>query len=306
MLATRQARRQADSMGKAENENPNRLASVGKWSLGVGGASVIFAAQTRPEEATSSIAAWLHFIGIDQVPSVLAGAYADVWTTLVGAILLLMAVDLWWRARPAKMAARLRLVKQPRDLADLAAEAAESDRQGDIGMARVLGKVESSPPAPRRNPTAIELLFVEREKAERQLEKLRPEGVEHALTAYAKSVEAAICQNGSREARFVTRDISQQLWPLRIAMREIEEGAGIPAPELVDTSPIVVDWRQSLDLSHNQLYIQHHRENVRKVQQLLTDLSEAKKRAERELEVINDQIKAELHRIDVERNSSPL
>jgi hypothetical protein len=58
---------------------------------------MIFAAQTRPEDATSNIAAWLHWLGIDRVPNILASASVDWWGTILGAITVLYTV--WWALR---------------------------------------------------------------------------------------------------------------------------------------------------------------------------------------------------------------
>lgn len=81
------------------DEKPNRLKSAGKWSVGAVAGGVIFAAQTRPEDAGSSMAAWLHAFGVDQVPSVLASTSADTWATLFAAPILLV---LAWRTYQKK------------------------------------------------------------------------------------------------------------------------------------------------------------------------------------------------------------
>jgi hypothetical protein len=156
---------------------------------------------------------------------------------------------------------------------------------------------DASPPS----PTVIETLIADRERVDGRLKKMQPEWVEQALESYGKSVEDAVrqSQNDEREGGFATTAISQRLWTLQIALRELEKGTGIKAPELAEPKPIVA-MRQCLDLSHNEGYIKEHRENVAKVRQLLKDLAEEKAKAERELGELQNRISAEVRRIGSE------
>ncbi|HYD36776.1 MAG TPA: hypothetical protein VEA60_04135 [Allosphingosinicella sp.] len=186
------------------------------------------------------------------------------------------------------------------DLAELAADAAEMDREGDIGLARSLGRVEAvAVPAPPQGPSTIEKLLAERERGQRRLRKMRHESVEHALKSYSVSVETAVRESGQREGHFVTMEISQRLSMLRIATGELEKNTGVQAPELANPIPIV-KVRECLDLSHNEVYIRQHRENVQKAYQQLKDLGEAKKKLESELAELESRINTELWRIESE------
>jgi hypothetical protein len=70
----------------------SRVARIG----GVCGVVVIAAGQTKPEDAISNIAGWLHVLGIDRVPPSIANAQTDTWVTVAGVMLLL--ASLGWGA----------------------------------------------------------------------------------------------------------------------------------------------------------------------------------------------------------------
>lgn len=80
-----------------------KVCSMGKATYVGGGlgALLIAAAQTRPEEATSNIAAWLQFVGVDRVPGLFASSGVDVAATVAGAFLVVAAVC-WAKLRPRK------------------------------------------------------------------------------------------------------------------------------------------------------------------------------------------------------------
>lgn len=78
-------------------EKKNRIASAGKWALGVSSAVLIFAAQTKQEEAVSNISGWLKWIGIDRVPAAFAATGIDTWFTIFGVTGLLLTS--WWMLR---------------------------------------------------------------------------------------------------------------------------------------------------------------------------------------------------------------
>jgi len=81
------------------------MGGITKAAIIAGGAGtlLIAAAQTKPEDAASNIAAWLNVLGVDQVPDVLARASTDMWATLLGATVVALAVawTLGFKSRPA-------------------------------------------------------------------------------------------------------------------------------------------------------------------------------------------------------------
>jgi hypothetical protein len=69
------------------------------YAIGAVGAILIFAAQTAPEDATTHIAGWLAFLGVDRVPRFFSSAGIDLWVSLAGAVLLFPAAGYWWWRR---------------------------------------------------------------------------------------------------------------------------------------------------------------------------------------------------------------
>jgi hypothetical protein len=76
-----------------QNSNKIGLAAGGL------GAVVLGAAQTRPEDAISNLAGWLELLGVNEVPGFIANQQADTWGTMVGIVLLLFGIAMWWRNR---------------------------------------------------------------------------------------------------------------------------------------------------------------------------------------------------------------
>jgi hypothetical protein len=76
------------------------MAGVGKLSntgflFAGAGTLLIAAAQTKPEDAASNIAGWLRVLGIDQAPMLFSSQSADAWATLLGGVLIVLAIVLF-------------------------------------------------------------------------------------------------------------------------------------------------------------------------------------------------------------------
>ncbi len=71
------------------------------------GTAMIAAAQTKPEDAVSNLAGWLHLLGIDTIPPILNTLAADRWVTWIGVMLIMVTLAWWfrrkWRDRPGTM-----------------------------------------------------------------------------------------------------------------------------------------------------------------------------------------------------------
>jgi F0F1-type ATP synthase membrane subunit c/vacuolar-type H+-ATPase subunit K len=85
---------------------PSRAKRILKWSWYSATAFVAFMATVKVEDARSNVAGWLHFLGVDQVPALLASANTD-WIALVSALVSgLVALVSAIRMRQATNAAR--------------------------------------------------------------------------------------------------------------------------------------------------------------------------------------------------------
>ena len=82
----------------SDTKRAGRLAKVGKAAVLVG-ACLVFVSQTSPEVAKSNISAWLHMIGIDQVPHALTSAAADHWLLIFSICEIVIGVVFWLWSR---------------------------------------------------------------------------------------------------------------------------------------------------------------------------------------------------------------
>lgn len=70
-----------------------------KWALGALGALIVFATQTKPEDAFSNLQGWTKLLGVDSPPAFLAEPKADAIGAVIGFCLIGAALFLWWRGR---------------------------------------------------------------------------------------------------------------------------------------------------------------------------------------------------------------
>lgn len=76
-----------------------RIKSFLGWTVGAAGGVLTLAAQTKPEDAISNLGAWAGRIGLRDLP---LPANIDMWATIIGILMMVLAVGFWWRGRRNK------------------------------------------------------------------------------------------------------------------------------------------------------------------------------------------------------------
>lgn len=144
-------------------EKKNRVASAGKWGLGVSSAALIFAAQTKQEDAVSNISGWLEWIGVDRMPATFAATGVDTWVTIFGVLGLFMTG--WWMLRRSQ---RKRVIESVRKIFPKHFQA-ETEAVATCDVAFIPGP--SAPDNPARSGITDQLIATKARSNEKAIEQ---------------------------------------------------------------------------------------------------------------------------------------
>lgn len=276
------------------------VATKTSFIAGGTGTVLIFAAQTKPKDAATNIAAWIKALGVDDAPSLLSNANADTWAMALGLVLVLGAIGYWLRR-----GARLQAACAPARLQESA-----------LGLKNPLpiltglgeGLAKAPPEAPR---AAVEAPLLTQLVARKADMERRREQVSRALTDSAAAINdyrVAIAELsrgqvlrphvghgprveiGFRNATEPLREVTDNVWM-----------ALLSAPHMVvgDYFDRIRGYSvTSYEPESNKPYLRAHRENIALIQEQHSKLRTEQAHLQHALEGVNEQIANEGRRLN--------